>query len=113
VGNYGFYRAAVGSSYPIPVSHSRIPKFLDNISRETHWITLAFDGKRNGVLIFITNSDVTAKPEDGEAYGDMQVYWYDIATGGLFPEVYPSSCGVFSALDYQPEVTPDWYQPVP
>lgn len=113
VGIGGFYRAAVGSSYPIPITHSRIPKFLDGISRETHWITLTFDIERNGILIFITNSNVDAKPEDGEAYGDMQAYWYDIATGGVFPEKYPSSVGVFSALNYTPEVTPSWYQAPP
>lgn len=113
VGIGGMYRAAIGSSYPVSITHSRIPKFLDGISRETHWITLVFDIERNGVLIFIINSDVNAKPEDGEAYGDMQAYWYDIATGGIFPEEYPSSTGVFSALNYAPEVTSNWYQPPP
>jgi hypothetical protein len=43
----------------------------------------------------------------------MQAYWYDIATGGIFPEKYPSSVGVFSALNYTPEVTPSWYQAPP
>lgn len=109
MGRGGLYRAAVGSSYPQQMSHNRIPKLLDGISRKTHWINLVYDVRRNGILIFITNSNVAAKPEDGEAYGDMQAYWYDIATGGLFPESYPASTGVFSVLDYLPETDPAWY----
>ena len=109
VGKGGLYRAAIGSAYPEPITHSRVPKFLDGISRKTHWITLAYDIKRNGILIFITNSNIAAKPEDGEAYGDMQAYWYDISTGGLFPEEYPASTGVFSVIDYLAETDPAWY----
>lgn len=109
MGRGGLYRAAIGSSYPEQITHSRIPKLLDNVSRKTHWINLVYDVKRNGILIFITNTNIAAKPEDGEAYGDMQAYWYDIATGGLFPEVYPASTGVFSALDYLAETDPAWY----
>jgi len=39
----------------------------------------------------------------------MQAYWYDISTGGLFPETYPASTGVFSAVDYLAETPPAWY----
>jgi len=113
VGQGGFYRAAIGSSYPETITHNRVPKFLDGINRKTHWITLTYDLKRHGILIFITNSNPLAKPEDGEAYGDMQAYWYDISTGGLFPEAYPTSTGVFSAIDYLAETIPAWYEASP
>jgi len=109
MGMGGFYRAAIGSTYPEQLSHNRVPKLLDSISRKTHWINLVYDVRRNGILIFITNTNINAKPEDGEAYGDMQAYWYDVATGGLFPEVYPASTGVFSVLDYRAETDPAWY----
>jgi hypothetical protein len=113
IGLGGFYEAAVGSSYPKNISQDIMPKLMDGVTRKTHWITLVFDVERNGILIFITNSNINAKPSEGEAYGTTKAYWYSLVTGGLFPEKYPPSCGVFCAMNFLPETVPSWYVAAP
>jgi len=56
----------------------------------THRITMGYDRKRRGVLVCIT------KLSDGTNSN----YWYDLRTGGFFPETYPAACGVYSIFHY-------------
>jgi hypothetical protein len=77
MGTGGMYKMAPGS-IPEPLTATRIPKLLDNISRETHRITMGFDRQNHGIIVSILQlSDYTATN-----------YWYDLRTDGFGPEEY-------------------------
>jgi hypothetical protein len=74
------------------LSALNIPKLLDDEAPDptTHRIVLGYDKSRHGVVISIT------KLSDGTNSN----YYYDIRSGGFFPETYPEECGVYSMIDY-------------
>ena len=98
VGLGGVYQLEPGTTTPVNLTANKIPAFMDGISRNTHWITMAHDIRRHGILIFITNVD-----DDSDDYGQCVTYWFSLATRGFFPENYPHDAGVFSALYYGAE----------
>jgi len=62
----------------------------EDVNPSTHRISMGFDRKRNGILTCIT------KLSDGTNSN----YWYDLRTGGFFPETYPTACGAYSVFYY-------------
>lgn len=97
-GNIFFWGANGLYASPVPgipkcISEVRLPDLVNDeaVDPATYRITLQYDRRRSGVLIFIT------KLSDGSNSN----YWYDLRTSGFFPEVYPDECGVFSAHFYE------------
>ncbi len=89
----GIYVVAIPGGSPKCISEIRLPKLVEDeaVDDSTYRIVMQYDVRRAGILIFIT------KISDGSNSN----YWYDLRTGGFFPESYPDECGVFSAFHYQ------------
>jgi len=69
------------------------PDFIKDLAYTpgTHKLTVAYDRQRHGINIFKTTL----------ATGANSCWWYDLKTGGLFPESYNAEHGVFSAFYYE------------
>lgn len=90
-GDGGLYKTKVPGK-PECISGIRLPSLVKDEAADpsTHRISMAYDRTRIGILICITRlSD-----------GVNSSYWYDLQTGGFFPESYASNCSPFSALFY-------------
>lgn len=72
---------------------ARIPNFMKNISRDTYRVTCAYDIRRRGADIFMT------KLSDGTG----EHWWFDITTGGFFPETYAAGVSPVSVIHYDAE----------
>ena len=97
-GTNGLYRVKVPSQ-PECISEIKLPKLIEDeaANPSTHKITLSYDRRRAGINVTITkNSD-----------GTNSNYWYDLRTGGFFPESFPEECGVYSAVHYE-ATNPDY-----
>jgi len=77
-GTGGIYRIEVGTTSPVPLTNTRIPKLLDGVDRDTHRITMGYDRQKHGIVISILNIALNTSVN----------YWYDIRTKGIFPETY-------------------------
>ena len=90
-GTNGIYITQI-PGIPKCISDVRLPDLIGDeaVDSSTHRITMQYDRRRKGICIFIT------KLSDGSNSN----YWYDLRTGGFFPESYPDECGVFSAYFY-------------
>lgn len=88
----GLYKLIANLGGIVPVSVQLLPKLSTDLALDpsTHRITLVYDVDRYGICIFITTL----------ATGANTNYFYDLRTEGLYPETYPTSCGVYSALYY-------------
>ena len=75
-----------------PISQPVLPNFstAEALDPAIHRVTLAYDPDSYGIVICITTL----------ATGVNSNYFYDLRTQGLFPETYPTSCGVYSAFYY-------------
>ena len=99
-GNGNLYFWGTGGIYVMPVgfgqikclSENTLPNIIndEDVSPSTHRITMGYDRRRRGILICIT------KLTDGTNSN----YWYDLRTGGFFPESYPDECGAYSLFYY-------------
>jgi len=91
-GTGGVYRLPAGFGPIEHISSLYMPKLIDDEAPDpsTHRIIMAYDRQRNGILICIT------KLSDGTNSN----YWYDLKTGGFYPESYPTECGAYSLLYY-------------
>jgi len=91
-GTGGIYRLPVGFGPIEHISSLYMPKLVDDEAPDpsTHRVLMAYDRQRNGILICIT------KLSDGTNSN----YWYDLKTGGFYPESYPTECGAYSLLYY-------------
>ncbi|KKN60029.1 hypothetical protein LCGC14_0536160 [marine sediment metagenome] len=90
-GTNGLYKTTV-PGVPENISRAKLPKLVtdEGVNPATHRITLVYDRVRTGIIICITlMSD-----------GTSSNYFYDLTTGGFFPESYPTECGVYSAFYY-------------
>ena len=69
------------------------PYFIKDMSfnASTHKIVMGFDRDRNGVKIAKTTL----------ADGTNNCWWFDLSTGGLFPETYPEECAPYSMFYYE------------
>jgi hypothetical protein len=75
-----------------PISKDILPNLAidEQLDPSLHRITMAYDRDRHGVLVSMTLlSD-----------GTNSCYWYDLTTGGLYPESYPTTCGAYSMFYY-------------
>jgi len=91
-GNNGIYTMPAGFTGIKCLTENALPNIVADETPDpsTHRITMGYDKKRRGILVCIT------KLEDGSNSN----YWYDLRTGGFFPEVYPNECGVYSIFSY-------------
>ncbi len=90
-GTNGIYKTTIPGN-PECISEIRLPDLVDDetIDPATYRITMEYDRKRAGILTCITKL----------ADGTNSNYWYDLRTGGFFPESYPEECSAYSLLHY-------------
>ncbi|MBE3139516.1 MAG: hypothetical protein IMZ53_02930 [Thermoplasmata archaeon] len=96
-GSNGIYKTTV-PGVPTCISSIKLPTLVKDsaIDPTTHKITMVYDRSRTGILVCIT------KLSDGTNSN----YWLDLkilddtGTPGMFPELYPEECGVYSLLHY-------------
>lgn len=90
-GDNGIYKTTVPGK-PECISAIRLPNLINDETADpsTHRITMAYDRTRIGIVICIT------KLSDGSNSN----YWYDLQTGGFFPETYGNNRGPYSLLFY-------------
>lgn len=88
----GLYKLLANLGGVVPVSVQLLPNLSTDLAIDpsTHRVTLVYDVDRFGICVFITTL----------ATGANTNYFYDLRTEGIYPETYPSSCGVYSALYY-------------
>lgn len=95
MGEHGFYRIQPGGR-PEPLSITEIPslsgyKLVSGAGASgEYYITVAYDAQRHGILIYLTPF----------TSGTATHYWYDIRTGGFFPEQYQAEQGPTAAAFY-------------
>lgn len=90
-GTNGIYVTPIPGT-PKCISEINLPKLVkdEDADPSTHRITLGYDRTRTGILICIT------KLSDGTNSN----YFYDLKSGGFFPETYPDECGSYSLFHY-------------
>jgi len=91
----GLLRIPPGFGQPENLTIELWPDFITDLAfnAASHRITLAFNPEDRGIHIFKTTL----------ADGTSSAWWYDLRTGGLFPDSYSTDHGVFSAVYYQSE----------
>jgi len=91
-GNNGIYVMPAGFGAVKCLTENTLPNIIndEDVNPSTHRITMGYDRKRRGILTCIT------KLSDGTNSN----YWYDLRTGGFFPESYPAVCGAYSIFHY-------------
>jgi hypothetical protein len=93
LGTDGLYvlSAEMGAK-PENISKEKLPKFPHNwnLDPTLHRVVMGYDPERHGILICKTTL----------ADGTNENYWYDLQTGGFFPETYPDECAVYSMVNY-------------
>jgi len=91
-GTNGIYIMPAGFGAVKCLTENTLPNIIadEDIDPSTHRISLGYDRKRRGILICITVL----------ATGVNSNYWYDLRTGGFFPESYPTACGVYGLFYY-------------
>ena len=98
-GTNGIYRTTVPGT-PENISRAHLPNLVKDeaVDSSTHRITLAYDPRRNGILITITKF----------ADNSHSNYFFDLATQGFFPESSDhANCAIYSQLFYQGDA-PDY-----
>ena len=91
-GTEGIYVMPEGFGRIKSLTENTLPNIIadEGADQTTHRITLGYDRKRRGILVSITAfSD-----------GSNSSYWYDLRTGGFFPESYPDECGPYALFYY-------------
>jgi hypothetical protein len=91
-GNQGIYKLFNNFSQVENISIINLPNLIqdEGANPETHRITMGYDQIREGITVCITTI----------ATGENSNYWYDLRTGGFFPESYPAVDGVYSQMYY-------------
>jgi len=102
LGDDGIYKMPVSESYSPPENISKLvlPNLITDLDldKSLHRVVFEFDPIGYGIHICKTLlSD-----------GTNTNYWFDLMTGGFYPENYPASCGVFSSYYYP--ATDDTYK---
>jgi len=89
----GLLKIPPGFGPPENITLESYPDFVKDIAfnSSTDRITMAYDREGNGINICNTTL----------ADGTNENWWYDLRTGGLFPDSYPEECGVYSAFFYE------------
>jgi len=88
----GLLRIPTGFGPPENLLETIYPDFLTDFDFDNslHRIVMGFDKSRNGIEIVKTTL----------ATGANSCWWFDLRTGGLFPENYPEECGTYCLFDY-------------
>ena len=91
-GNHGIYKLSPDFSTMENISQNVLPNLVkdEGINPNLHRITMGYDQIREGLLISITTV----------ATGSNSCYWYDLRSGGFFPESYPVECAPYSMYYY-------------
>ncbi len=98
-GTNGIYRTTIPGT-PENISRPHLPGLVKDeaIDSSTHRITMAYDLRRNGILITITKFSDNSHSN----------YFFDQATQGFFPESSDTAdCAIYSQLFYQGDA-PDY-----
>ena len=98
-GTNGIYRTTIPGT-PENISRPHLPGLVKDeaIDSSTHRITMAYDPRRNGILITITKFSDNSHSN----------YFFDQATQGFFPESSDTTdCAIYSQLFYQGDA-PDY-----
>ena len=95
----GIYKIPPDFGPPVNISAITLPSLIGDEAADptTHRISMGFDRDRHGIVIAVTKL----------ADGTNSNYWYDLRTGGFFPETYPEECGVY-AMHYYAANDPDF-----
>lgn len=88
--NNALNKMPTGFGSVTPISKNALPDISDYDPTSTT-ILLSYDVKRMGILVAITT----------RATGVNSEYFYDLRTGGFYPESYPVSCAPY-AMKYYP-----------
>lgn len=90
-GTNGIYKTTIPGT-PECINEIRLPNLINDEGADptTHRITMAYDRRRTGILVCIT------KMSDGTNSN----WWYDLRSGGFFPESYPEECAAYSLFHY-------------
>ena len=90
-GDNGLYKTTI-PGFPECISAIRLPKIVkdESIDPTSYRITMEYDRTRIGILICITKL----------SNGSNSNYWYDLQTGGFFPETYGNNRGPYSLMFY-------------
>ncbi|HPS56374.1 MAG TPA: hypothetical protein PLP05_12315, partial [Sedimentisphaerales bacterium] len=88
----GIYVLPAGFGAVNNISKDILPDFVDDtaLTPDVHRVTMTYDRQKHGILICKTDVD----------NGNNQNFWFDLRTGGLFPEEYPADCSVYSSSYY-------------
>jgi hypothetical protein len=91
-GTGGVYRLAKGSMQVENISQIVLPDLVDDAdaSPSTHRITMGHDVARAGIKICVTLL----------ADGSSRNYWFDLKTGGFFPDSHANDHGVYAQFYY-------------
>jgi len=91
-GTNGIYVMPAGFGAVKCLTENTLPNIIndEDVNPLTHRITMGYDRKRRGILTCITILET----------GVNSNYWYDLRTGGFFPESYPDVCGPYSLFHY-------------
>jgi hypothetical protein len=91
-GSQGIYKMLNNFSQVENISIVNLPNLIqdEGANPETHSITMGYDQIREGITVCITTIETGANSN----------YWYDLRTGGFFPESYPAVDGVYSQMYY-------------
>ena len=91
-GTNGVYIMPTGFGQVKCLTEKVLPDIIntEDVNPSTHRITLGYDRRRKGILVCITLL----------TDGSNSNYWYDLRTGGFFPESYPDECGPYSMFYY-------------
>jgi hypothetical protein len=88
----GIYMLPNGFGPIADLSGLVLPNMFDDLSvqPDTHRISLGYDKSHDGIFIAITTL----------ADGTCNAFFYDLKTKGFFPETYPTTCGIYSLVQY-------------
>lgn len=91
-GTEGIYIMPVGFGEIRSLTENTLPNLItdENVNPTTHRISLGYERERKGILVSIV----------AFADGSNSNYWYDLRTGGFFPESYPDECGPYALFYY-------------
>lgn len=89
----GLLKIPKGFGVPENLTTLSYPNFIKTLACNAalHRITMGYDRIRQGIIISKTTL----------ADGVNSCWWYDLRTGGLFPETYPEECGMYSMFYYE------------
>lgn len=91
-GTNGIYKMAAGAGRPANMSEMHLPNLISDwaLDKATKRVVMVYDSERDGILICNTTL----------ASGVNLNYFYSFKTQGFYPETYPSTNAVFSAMIY-------------